>query len=288
MCAVATSPLIAPEELAERLADPSIRIADCRWYLGKPDRGPREYAEGHIPGAIFIDVDTVLAAHDGPGRHPLPQPADFTERLGSLGIGDEHEVVVYDDAGGTIAARLWWMLDNLGHRSVRVLDGGIPTWRALGLPISTDVPTHPPANLRLADAWHEVIDREELRGRLGGVNLLDARAGERYRGEVEPVDPLPGHIPTAISAPASGNLGPDGRMLPVEALRRRFATVCTPTRSTVTSCGSGVTACHNALAMRVAGLPDPILYVGSYSDWSSAGETVATGSEPGAAQLRSS
>jgi thiosulfate/3-mercaptopyruvate sulfurtransferase len=166
-----------------------------------------------------------------------------------------------------------------------VLDGGIPAWRAAGLPTTKEVPAYPPARLHLADAWHDVIDRAELRGQLGRVTLLDARAGERYRGEVEPVDPLPGHIPTAVSAPASGNLGPDGRMLPSEELQRRFAAVCNPTRTTVSSCGSGVTACHNALAMRVAGLPDPVLYVGSYSDWSTAGEPVATGVEPGARSM---
>ena len=277
----ATSPLISPEEVADRLRDPSLRIADVRWYLGQPHRGRREYAAGHVPGAIFVDLETDLAASEGPGRHPLPDPGAFAGRLAELGIGDQHEVVAYDDTGGTTAARLWWMLDDLGHPAVRVLDGGYSAWVKAGLLIETTVPDHPHASLTLSASWRKVIDRDRLRPQLRRITLLDARADERYRGEVEPVDPVPGHIPSAISAPTSGNLGPDGRMLPAEELRRRFAAVCNPTRSTVTSCGSGVTACHNALAMRVAGLPDPILYPGSYSDWSSSGAPVATGEEPG-------
>jgi thiosulfate/3-mercaptopyruvate sulfurtransferase len=276
-----TSTLISPEELFDRLSDPSLRVADVRWYLGKPGRGRALYDEGHIPRAIFVDVDTVLAAHDGPGRHPLPDPAVFARALGALGIGDEQEVVVYDDVGGSVAARLWWMLDNLGHRAVRLLDGGLPAWIAAGLPLQTAIGTYPPASLKLAPTWQRVIDRDGLRDRLGTVTLLDARAGERYRGEVEPVDPVPGHIPTAVSAPALGNVGRDGRLLPPEALLERYRGFGAADAPAITSCGSGVTACLNALAMRVAGLPDPILYAGSYSDWSSAGEPVATGPQPG-------
>jgi len=276
-----TSPLISPEELAGRLGDASLRVADVRWYLGKPGRGREMYEAGHLPGAIFVDLDAVLAAHDGPGRHPLPSPADFARRLGELGIGDEHEVVAYDDAGGSVAARLWWMLDNLGHGVVRLLDGGYPTWVAAGLPIDTEWPSYPRSTLNLSPSWGRVIDRDGLRTQLGSVTLLDARAGERYRGEVEPVDPLPGHIPTAVSAPSLGNLGPDGRLLPPETLLERYRALGATDGTAITSCGSGITACLNALAIRVAGLPDPILYPGSYSDWSSSGEPVATGPEPG-------
>jgi thiosulfate/3-mercaptopyruvate sulfurtransferase len=282
MSSPADSPTISPEELAARLGDPGLRIADVRWYLGKPGRGRAAYEEGHIPGAIFVDLDTVLAGHGGGGRHPLPDPGDFARALGTLGIGDEHEVVVYDDVGGSVAARLWWMLDDLGHRAVRLLDGGIPAWVAAGGQVEAATPSYPPATLNLASRWKRVIDRDALRDRLGSVTLLDARAGERYRGEIEPVDPVPGHIPTALSAPALGNVGPDGRLLPPKALRERFLALSKGDDPAVTSCGSGVTACLNALAMRVAGLPDPILYAGSYSDWSSAGEPVATGPEPGA------
>ena len=278
--------LITASELRARLRDgaDSVRVADVRWYLGQPDRGRVEYEAGHIPGAIFVDHDTVLSAREGPGRHPLPRPADLAARLGELGIGSEHLVVAYDDVGGTTAARLWWMLDDLGHAQVAVLDGGLSAWRSAGGEVSTDVPRWPAGRLRLADRWSKVIDREGLKSRLGAVVILDARAAERYRGEVEPVDPVAGHIPTAHSAPATGNLGPDGRFLPPDQLAARFAGIGDESGPVVSSCGSGTTASHNALAMRVAGLPDPILYPGSYSDWSRSGEAVATGSAPGRAE----
>jgi thiosulfate/3-mercaptopyruvate sulfurtransferase len=201
--------------------------------------------------------------------------------MAELGFGDEDLIVAYDDAGGGIAARLWWMLDDLGHRDVAVLDGGIQTWVDAGFPLAREVPTYPPARLKLAPAWSNVIDREGLVPRLGSVVLLDARAPERYRGEIEPVDPVAGHIPTALSAPNTANLGSDGRFLPAEVLTERFWALGTTGRQVVSSCGSGVTACHNALAMRVAGLPDPLLYPGSYSDWSRSGLPVAIGPEPG-------
>jgi thiosulfate/3-mercaptopyruvate sulfurtransferase len=276
--------LISPEVLAGRLADPSLRIVDVRWYLGQPGRGRAAYDEGHLPGALFVDLDGDLSTHGGPGRHPLPEPEAFTARLGRLGIGSDHTVVAYDDAGGWVAARLWWMLDNLGHRRVAVLDGGLPAWRAAGLPVTKVAPALPPARLHLAGRWTRVVDRDEVRGRLGSIILLDARAGARYRGETEPIDPVAGHIPTAMSAPYEDNLGPDGRFLSAEALAHRFRALAANGpggADIVTSCGSGTSACHHALAMRVAGLPDPLLYVGSWSDWSTAGYPVATGPAPG-------
>jgi thiosulfate/3-mercaptopyruvate sulfurtransferase len=276
-------PLISVEELAARLDDPVIRIADCRWYLGRPGEGLARYDTGHIPGARFVDLDTDLSAPEGPGRHPLPDPVWFARRLGAMGIGDEHLVVAYDDSGGSTAARLWWMLDDLGHEAVTLLDGGIGAWTAAGHPQTTDVPAWPPASLTLAERWTRTIDRDAVRARLGEIRLLDGRAGKRYRGEVEPVDRIPGHIPTAINAPTDGNLGPDGRFLPPDALAARFAGLgaAGPDAEVVTSCGSGVTACHNALAMRLAGLPDPTLYAGSYSDWTQSDLPIASGDEPG-------
>jgi len=203
-------------------------------------------------------------------------------RLGEAGIGSEHLVVAYDDAGGTNAARLWWMLDNLGHRGgVAVLDGGVGAWLASGRPLSQEQPEWPPAELHLGAQWHNVIERGALGYRLGSLTLLDARAPERYRGEVEPIDPLAGHIPGALNAPTAGNLAGDGRLLPAEELRDRYGALTGDGGAVVVSCGSGTTACHNALAMRLAGLPDPILYVGSFSDWSRSGMPVATGPEPG-------
>jgi thiosulfate/3-mercaptopyruvate sulfurtransferase len=278
-----TSPLMSVEDLAARLGVPELRIVDCRWYLGRPGAGLEAWDAGHIPGAIHLDLDADLSARTGPGRHPLPSPADFARRLGAVGIGDGHDVVAYDDVGGWVAARLWWMLDNLGFGAVRVLDGGWQAWLAARLPVSTDVPAYPPASVTLGPAWSGIIDRAALKGRLGSVVLLDARGAPRYRGETEPIDPVAGHIPTAVNSPTDDNLGPDGRFLPPDVLAARFRTLGADPSTTdvVTSCGSGTSACHHSLAMRVAGLPDPILYVGSYSDWSRAGEPVATGPEPG-------
>jgi thiosulfate/3-mercaptopyruvate sulfurtransferase len=279
-------PLITAEELARTQTDPRLRIADVRWTLGQPDRGRDAYAAGHIPGAVFVDLDRDLAAagpglHPQGGRHPLPDPAAFAERMGRLGFGDRDRIVVYDDTGGTVAARLWWMLDNLGHPDVRVLDGGLAAWSALGLPTTTEVPELEPVELRLAGAWTGVIDREALAARLGEVAVLDVRAPERYRGEVEPVDKVPGHIPTALSVPTVANLGADGRFVPAAELERRFASLQWTDRDVVVACGSGVNATHTVLAMRLAGLPDPIVYPGSYSDWSAADMPVVAGAEPG-------
>jgi thiosulfate/3-mercaptopyruvate sulfurtransferase len=270
--------LISAESLRDRLEDPDLRVADVRWWLADREKGRRDYAAGHLPGAVFVDLDTDLAARPGPGRHPLPSPAAFVARMEALGFDDRHTIVAYDDAGGTIAARLWWMLDDLGHRDVRLLDGGIAAWVAIGGPLTSEVPEPPPGRLTLRDRWSRTIEREALEARLGNVSLIDARAPERYRGDVEPVDGVAGHIPTAVSRPGGGNLGPDGRFLAPDALRARFASLGD---QVVTYCGSGVTACHNAFAMRVAGLPDPLLYAGSYSDWTRAGRPVVTGDEPG-------
>jgi thiosulfate/3-mercaptopyruvate sulfurtransferase len=199
-----------------------------------------------------------------------------------MNTGDE--IVAYDDAGGTIAARLWWMLDNLGHERVALLDGGLTTWQAAGYPTTTDVPAPAePGHLALRDAWTNVIDRGAVAAGLGRTVILDARAGPRYRGETEPIDPVAGHIPTARHAPADGNFGPDKRLRPAAELAARYQDLgaAGDDGPVVTSCGSGVTACYTSLAMRVAGLPDPILYTGSYSDWSRAGMPIATGPEPG-------
>lgn len=277
--------LMSVDELGRRLNDgkDELRVVDVRWYLLKPGADRAAYDAGHIPGAIYLDVDTELADPDGlgsPGRHPLPSPADFRRRLESVGIGTRHLVVAYDDAGGGIAARLWWMLDNLDHRGgAAVLDGGIGAWTAGGRPLETASPHYQPEGLELADHWSNVIERDELAGKLGHVTLLDARAPERYRGEVEPIDPAAGHIATAISAPTAANLDPEGRFRAPDELRERYSALADG-RPVVTYCGSGTTACHNSLAMRIAGLPDPILYVGSFSDWSRSGMPVVTGAEP--------
>jgi len=274
--------LISPEALLGRLGDPSLRIADVRWWLTDPDRGRRDYALAHVPGAVFVDVDSDLVGPSGPGRHPLPDPAAFTARMAALGFAGDTSIIAYDDAGGTIAARLWWMLDDLGHPDVSVLDGGIQAWVAAGGPVTADVSSPTPGALSLRGEWSRTIDRVALVAGLGEVALIDVRASERYRGEVEPVDPVPGHIPTALSRPTAGNLRADGRFLDPDTLRSRYAPLG---EGVVASCGSGVNACHAALAMRVAGLRAPLLYPGSYSDWSRAGMPVATGDDPGDARL---
>jgi thiosulfate/3-mercaptopyruvate sulfurtransferase len=282
-------PLISADALLARVRTgaPNLRIVDCRWVLGEPGAGATAYAAGHLPGAIHLDLDHDLADPFGfgaPGRHPLPSPAAFEAVLAGEGIGDADLVVAYDDVGGWVAARLWWMLDVLGHTQVAVLDGGVAAWVAAGGPLTTDLPVLRPAELHLADRWSRVIEREELRMRLGSVVLLDARGAPRYRGETEPIDPVAGHIPTAVNAPVDGNLvDPAGRFHAPDELAARFRDLGADgsTGPVVTSCGSGVSALHHALALRRAGLPDPILYVGSYSDWSRSGEPVATGPEPG-------
>lgn len=274
--------LVSVAELASRMGDPGLRVVDVRWYLGQPGAGQRAYQAGHIDGAIHLDIDTDLRASEGAGRHPLPDPEAFRRRLAEAGIGSGDFVVAYDDAGGAIAARLWWMLDNLGHRGgVAVLDGGIQAWVGAGHPVATTEPAYQPAELKLGDRWTNVIARPELAARLGTLTLLDARAPERYRGEVEPIDPVAGHIPTAINVPTAGNVDAGGHLLPADHLRARFVGITGVGGEVVSACGSGVTACHNALAMRLAGLPDPIIYVGSYSDWSRSSMRIATGPEPG-------
>jgi thiosulfate/3-mercaptopyruvate sulfurtransferase len=297
MIAAAPSPLVSVDRLAEWLAEPVPPVVvDLRWYLGRAGDGHAAYLAGHIPGAIFLDLDDDLADPNGfgaPGRHPLPDPEAFAARMAAAGIGDGARVVGYDDVGGWVAARLWWMLDNLGFgrrgfagEFAGVLDGGIKSWIEAGRPLSTEIPAIPAASakLSLGGRWTRVIEREDLKRRLGTVTLLDARAPERYRGEVEPVDPVAGHIPTAISAPYGPSLDEAGRFKDAPALMARYADLgITPSAASevVISCGSGTSATHHSLAMRAAGLPDPILYVGSYSDWSRSGEPIAIGAEPG-------
>ena len=291
------SPLVSVETLADWLLEPVPPVVvDLRWYLGRPGDGHRAYLEGHLPGAIFLDLDddlADLAGYGAPGRHPLPTPGAFTARMAAAGIADGVRVVGYDDVGGWVAARLWWMLDNLGfgRRGIDgewtgVLNGGIGAWTASGRALEQGERVLPAATgrLHLGDAWQGVIDRETLKSRLGTVTLLDARGAPRYRGETEPVDPVAGHIPTALSAPIDGNLDPSGTLKSADGLRARYGElgiVAGAPGEVVVSCGSGTSAAHHSLAMRAAGLPDPILYVGSYSDWSRSGEPVATGSEPG-------
>ncbi len=272
-------PLVSAGWLAAHLDHEGLRVVDCRWYLGEPERGPAAYRASHIRGAVYMDLDRDLSAPAGPGRHPLPDPADFMLTLGRNGITPGTGVVAYDDRGGAVAARLWWMLRDLGHEKVAVLDGGLAHWQP---ELMDSMPVAPPATGYAAPPDHMPrMDREELTAALGTVTLLDARAAERYRGEAEPIDPVAGHIPTAHSAPLTANLEADDRFKSPELLAARFAELVGDGRAVVSYCGSGVTACHNILAMEIAGIATPTLYPGSWSDWSTAGGPVAVGPDPG-------
>jgi len=271
---VAGSPLVAPAWLATHIGDPRVVIADVRWYL-KDKRGIDAYHAGHIPSAQFVDLDGDLASPPGearPGRHPLPTASHFADVLARLGVHAGDIVVAYDDAGGSIAARLWWLLRYFGHDVGRVLDGGIQTWVALGRPLETTTSEHPRAPpLALAPQGHMVVDKARVReiAARGDGLLLDARAPERFEGKVEPIDARPGHIPGAKNAPFAENLvAPAGAFRPVEELEERYRSLgAWGTRPVVAYCGSGVTACHDLLALAIAGRNDAQLYEGSWGDW---------------------
>lgn len=279
--------LISPQQLAERQEKGGLVILDCRFALEDPEYGQRSYAEGHIAGACFVDLERDLS---GPvrkgktGRHPLPNPQLLVQRLQALGVNAGSDVVLYDDGPGAYAARAWWLLAWLGKREgVFILDGGVKAWHAAGLPLSLDAPEKSVGDFTGQPDNTLVIDAEHLQARLGdsGMTLIDARAEARFRGEVEPIDPVAGHIPGAQCAAFTENLGPDGRFLNAEQLKQRFAAKLqgrAPERL-VAYCGSGVTACHNLFALCLAGYPLGRLYAGSWSDWiTDPGREVATGS----------
>lgn len=248
-----------------------IRVFDTRWKLNHPEHGHAAYLRGHIPGAVFVDLDDDLSARDGPGRHPLPEPATFAATLGRLGLAPDGEVVVYDDIAGTVAARMWWMLRSIGHNRVRVLDGGLEAWLEEDLPVDTEPVTPAATAYPVPGGFSGVVDIEDLDGR----TLVDVRAAERYEGKTEPVDPTPGHIPGAINIPSSDALEAGRFRTPAE-----LAHIYGALEAPVISCGSGVVACHTALAIAESGRPIPEVYIGSYSEWSRSGRPVASGSRP--------
>ena len=254
-----------------------------RWSLRGPP-GRDRYADGHIPGAVFLDADRELSSPgEGPGRHPVPAADKLSRVLGGAGIGDDHVVVAYDDAGGSIAARLWWLYRHFGHDGdCAVLDGGIAAWTDAGNALTTDVPDHPAATWTPGAPADDLVGTDEVAAMLGGdALLLDARAAERYRGETEPIDPRAGHIPGAVSAPFASNLGPDGRFLAPEALRDRYAALGANERPVVAYCGSSLSATHDLLALELAGIGAGRLYEGSWSHWSSdPSRPAATGPTP--------
>ncbi|MBB3104975.1 sulfurtransferase [Azomonas macrocytogenes] len=267
--------LITPQQLAPRLLQPKLVVLDCRFALEDPAYGQHGYDTGHIPGAYFADLEKDLSAPVQPGRtgrHPLPDPTHLLARLRTWGIDDDCDVVLYDDGPGTFAARAWWLLAWLGKREgVCLLDGGLKAWREADLPLTTTLPKPYQGNLHGEPDPTVVIDATGLQQHLDSaeLTLLDARALPRFRGEVEPIDPVAGHIPGASCAPFTENLGPDGRFLPQEQLRQRFSALLAnrAPEKLVAYCGSGVTACHNLFAFCLAGYPLPRLYAGSWSEW---------------------
>ena len=290
----ATGPLVSRAELADLLASagPPV-VLDVRWRLGGPP-GIDSYLAGHLPGACFIDLDTELSSQPGPaGRHPLPDVAVFEAAMRRAGLNGGQLAVAYDDADSTVAARLWWMLRYYGHRQVAVLDGGYRGWATAGMPVTKLVSRPEAGDFTAATAGGMPVLTDVEAGQLARSGfLLDSRAAERYRGEVEPVDRVGGHIPGAISAPTMQNVGDDGQLLAPSDLVRRFASLGLPSPAEAAThasaapvigayCGSGVTAAHQVLALELAGLP-AALYVGSWSQWSfDPSKPVATGPDPG-------
>lgn len=267
-------PLVDAAWLHEHAGDAGVRVIDFRWYL-LDRKGREEYGRGHVPGAVFVDLEDVTGSEGG-GRHPLPTAAQFEAAMRRAGVDHDTKVAVYDDVGGSVAARLWFLLEWFGHEAQGVLDGGLQAW---GGPLESRAPSVPEGDFRARHPDRSLILDFQDVVKLTGVPLLDARAKERYRGEKEPIDPKAGHIPGALSAPYSENLAPDGRFRSEGELRARYASLGAE-HGAVVYCGSGVNACHDLLAMRVAGLRDVRLYAGSWSDWSSRDLPVATGAEP--------
>jgi thiosulfate/3-mercaptopyruvate sulfurtransferase len=265
--------LITTAELAAHLDDPSYVILDVRHDLAQPDTlGRSQFAAGHIRGATFVHLDRDLSAPKTGenGRHPLPSPESAAALFGHLGIDASKQVVAYDSGGGMYAPRLWWMLRWLGHDAAAVLDGGIAKWMREGRPVTTEVIRPEPATFAIRNV-ERTLSADDVVRNLGArtLTLVDARGSERFRGEVEPIDPVAGHIPGSINRPYTENLEPDGTFKSAGKLRADFERVVgkTPPDHIVNTCGSGVSACHNLLAMEIAGMHRSLLYPGSWSEW---------------------
>ena len=267
--------LISPQQLAERQKAASVVILDCRFALEDPDYGRCSYAEGHIEGAQYADLNRHLS---GPvikgvtGRHPLPAAETLVQQLRAWGISADTDIVLYGDGPGAYAARAWWLLAWLGKRDgVFILDGGLKAWHGAGFPLSLDAPLVAPGTFAGTPDNRLLLDAEQLEKRLGQpeLTLIDARAQPRFRGDVEPIDPIAGHIPGAQCAAFNENLDTDGRFLPAAQLKQRFAAQLQGRSpdELVAYCGSGVTACHNLFALSLAGYPLGKLYAGSWSEW---------------------
>ncbi len=268
------SNLIGTGELQPLLGQTDLRIVDCRFDLSDPRAGRRAYRDQHIPGAVFADLDEDLAAPAAPdtGRHPLPDPQAFAETLGRLGISNSSDVVVYDEGGGGLAARAWWMLRWLGHQRVRLLDGGYQRWTAENRPLASGDEIVAAASFVACPQPEKILGTGELVGRLETIeelNLIDARDSARFRGEVEPIDPVSGHIPGSSNLPYTVSLRNDGTWKSRAELESLWSKVLGTEKKTAWAvmCGSGVTACHLAISAMEVGYSEPRLYVGSWSEW---------------------
>jgi len=280
--------LVSADQLAQALRSPRPpRVFDCSYDLLDHDAGGRAYRAGHLPGAVYLHLEQVLSGEKtgDNGRHPLPPLATFVQSMADLGLDDDTQVVAYDNAGGIYAARLWWMLRWAGHEAVAVLDGGIAAWKAAGQPVTAEVPAAAPAGgFRQRASLVRSMDYDAIDANIdSGVKLvIDARAPDRFRGENETMDPVAGHIPGARNRLFKDNLAADGRFKPAAQLRAEFDAITggRPAEQLVTQCGSGVTACHNLLAMEVAGLQGAALYPGSWSEYSARpGARIAVGAD---------
>ena len=285
--------LISPEQLQSLMASKQpLRVFDCSFDLMQPHAGEQQYLASHIPGAVYAHLDTALSARHGVpgahgvvtasgadtpasgGRHPLPNREKFAIWLSSVGFANDMQAVVYDRNGATYCGRLWWMLKWAGHRNVAVLDGGLQAWQAAGGAVNSgEEPAHFQTSFELAPALAALVDTQTVSRQLGrpAQTLVDARAAARFRGEVEPLDPVAGHIPGALNRPSAENLGPDGKFKPAAQLKAEFETLLggRDPASVVHHCGSGVSAVPNLIAMEVAGLGPTGLYAGSWSEWCS-------------------
>lgn len=270
-----TTPIIDARQLESRLGQADLRILDCRFDLSDPGAGRRQWREGHIPGAVYVDLDQDLS---GPvsaasGRHPLPDADDFCAFLGRIGVGSDSDVVVYDADSGAIAARAWWLLRFLGHERVRLLDGGYAAWLAAGFRTERRAAEHPPAAFTGRPIEASVLTTAELARRMhrgDAPAVIDARDAARFRGEIEPLDAEAGHVPGALNLPFADTLTPERRFRAAPELAELWRQVLPEPAQDgdwAVMCGSGVTACHLAISAELAGLPPPRLYVGSWSEW---------------------
>ena len=264
------STVVSTEQLAQQVNDPAWIVIDCRFTLTNTEAGRAAYARGHIPGALYAHLDQDLAGskNGSNGRHPLPDAQAFAQKLGAWGIDAKTQVVVYDDSFGAIAVRLWWMLRWMGHDAVALLDGGLPKWQREQRPLTTDLPQVTP-KVFTAQVRHDMVVDTDAVLRATSALIVDARAEMRFIGEIEPLDPVAGHVPGAKNLPFDDNLAMDGTLLPAAELRERYTELLDgkSPEQVIHMCGSGVTTCHNLLAMEIAGLKGGKLYAGSWSEW---------------------